>query len=127
MAQRLKRNGIPVQEFTFSPASVGKLAVTLLQLIREHALALPDDRDLLDELRNVRLRESSPGVLRLDHDRHRHDDRAVALALAASWLAEHSGARPARTWSSFKIRQQKRPLSARGHRDLDVPLGGALR
>ena len=42
-----------------------------LQLIREHALALPDDPDLLDELRNVRLREASPGVFRLDHDRGR--------------------------------------------------------
>jgi phage FluMu gp28-like protein len=88
LAQRLKRKGITVEEFTFSPASVAKLASILLQLIREHAVALPDDADLLGELRNLRLRESSPGVFRLDHDRHGHDDRAVALALAASWLVE---------------------------------------
>jgi phage FluMu gp28-like protein len=48
--------------------------------------ALPDDEELLDELANVRLRESAPGVYRMDHDPDRHDDRAVALALAAHHL-----------------------------------------
>ncbi len=104
MMQRLKRTGLSVQEFTFSAGSVGKLASVLLQLIREHALSLPDDADLLDELRNVRLRESSPGVYRLDHDRNRHDDRAVALALAASALVERGSARPLRTASAVRDR-----------------------
>jgi hypothetical protein len=49
-------------------------------------LRLPDDPELLDELANVRLRESSPGVLRMDHDAGRHDDRAIALALASHRL-----------------------------------------
>jgi hypothetical protein len=31
--------------------------------------------------------QTSPGVLRLDHDPDRHDDRAVAVALAAHELA----------------------------------------
>jgi phage terminase large subunit-like protein len=90
MAQRLKKTGISVDEFTFGPASVGKLATLMLQLIGEHTLALPDDEDLLDELRNVRVKESSPGVFRMDHDRGRHDDRVISLALAASWLVEHA-------------------------------------
>jgi phage terminase large subunit-like protein len=99
MMQGLKRAGLRVQEFSFGPTSVGKLATTLLNLIRERTLALPEDPELLDELRNVRLRESSPGVFRLDHDRNRHDDRAVALALAASYLVERPASRPARvTW-----------------------------
>jgi hypothetical protein len=34
----------------------------------------------------VRLRETSPGVLRMDHDSGRHDDRAIALALACHRL-----------------------------------------
>jgi hypothetical protein len=102
LTQRLKRAGITVEEFTFSASSVGKLATVLLQLIRERALALPDDDELLDELRNLRVRETSPGVYRLDHDRDRHDDRGVALALAASRLVERAGARPARVLSSFK-------------------------
>jgi hypothetical protein len=61
---------------------------TLHLLLRDHRLALPDDRELLDELLTVRLRESSPGVYRLDHDSGNHDDRAVSLGLAALALTE---------------------------------------
>jgi len=57
-------------------------------LLRNRLFALPDDEVLLDELRNVRLPETSPGVLRMDHDPGRHDDRAIALALAASGVLE---------------------------------------
>jgi hypothetical protein len=45
-------------------------------------------RRVADELRNVRLRETTPGVVRIDHDPDRHDDRAIALALAASKLLD---------------------------------------
>jgi phage terminase large subunit-like protein len=82
-AQRLQERGIRVEEFTFSSASVGRLASTLHLLLRDRALALPDDPELLDELANVRLRETSPGVLRMDHDPDKHDDRAITLAMAA--------------------------------------------
>lgn len=86
MAQRLRDRGVRVHEFTFSSASVGRLASTLYQLLSNRALMLPDDRELLDELANVRLRETSPGVLRMDHDSGQHDDRAIALSLAATHL-----------------------------------------
>ena len=59
----------------------------------------------MDELRNVRLKEASPGVFRLDHDRNRHDDRAVALALAASYLVERPATRPGRTYSAVAGRR----------------------
>jgi hypothetical protein len=39
-------------------------------------------------LANVRLRETAPGLFRIEHDPGRHDDRAVSLALVANWLAE---------------------------------------
>ena len=42
--------------------------------------------DLLNELANVRLRETTPGVYRLDHDPDQYDDRAIALGLAANQL-----------------------------------------
>ena len=45
---------------------------------------------------NLRLRETSPGVFRLDHDRARYDDRAVALALAAECLVSRPPATPLR-------------------------------
>jgi phage FluMu gp28-like protein len=93
MGQRLAERRVRVREFPFTAQSVGRLAVTLFNAIRERALAIPPDQELIDELCSVRLRETSPGVVRLDHDADRHDDRAVALALAAHALLE----RPTRT------------------------------
>ena len=88
MAERLRARGLFVEEFVFSQQSVGRLALTLHNLIKNHALAIPDDQELIDELANVRLRESAPGVYRMDHDPDKHDDRAIALALAAQWLLQ---------------------------------------
>ena len=86
LAQRLRHRRVRVEEYTFSAASVGRLATTVHLLLREHRLALPPDPKLLDELANVRLRETSPGVYRMDHDPDKHDDQAIALALAANHL-----------------------------------------
>ena len=63
-------------------------------LIRNRALALPDDEELVSELANLRLRETAPGVLRIEHDADKHDDRAIALALAAHRLARNVWAQP---------------------------------
>jgi hypothetical protein len=89
MIQRLKAKGVRIEEFTFSSQSVGHLAVTLHTAIRDRRLALPDDAALLDELSHVQLRETSPGVLRMNHSAGRHDDRAISLALAAQQLISH--------------------------------------
>jgi hypothetical protein len=51
---------VSVRPFTFSSASVGRLAVTLFNLLRDRRLDLPDDGALVDELAHVRLRETSP-------------------------------------------------------------------
>jgi hypothetical protein len=85
--QRLQTRGVSCEEYAFSAQSVGRLASTLTLLIRNRALALPDDEALLDELANLRLRETSPGVFRIEHDPDKHDDMAIALALAAHKLA----------------------------------------
>jgi phage terminase large subunit-like protein len=88
LGQRLSRQGVRVDEYAFGPQSVGRLASTLHLLLKDRRLSLYDDAELLDELANVRLRETSPGVLRMDHDPDKHDDRAIALALAALALVE---------------------------------------
>ena len=88
LAERLRARNVRVREYAFTAQSVGRLASTLFQLLRDRAIRLPDDEELLDELRNVRLRESTPGVLRLDHDAGRHDDRAISVALACQRLLE---------------------------------------
>jgi phage terminase large subunit-like protein len=99
LIERLRRRSVKIDEFPFTSQSVGRIASTLYQVLRERALRLPDDEALLDELRNVRLRETSPGVVRLDHDSGHHDDRAVALALAVHRLVEKGEARgPRGSW-----------------------------
>jgi hypothetical protein len=112
-----------VDEFVFSQQSVGRLALTLHNLIKEHALAIPDDAELIEELSNVRLKETAPGVYRLDHDPDKHDDRAVALALAAQWLLQLPAPVPDTvvefedTWSLqneffYRLEQGEDPFSA---------------
>jgi phage terminase large subunit-like protein len=90
MAQRLRSQGVNVEEFTFSSQSVGRIALVLYRLLRDRAVELPDDEDLLTELARVQLRETAPGVYRLDHAHDEHDDRAVALAMAAQHLVARS-------------------------------------
>jgi hypothetical protein len=86
LAQVLRKRGVRAEAYDFTTASVSRLAGTLLQLIRGRALALPDDPDLILELSRVRVRETSPTQIRLDHDPGEHDDRAIAIALAAERL-----------------------------------------
>lgn len=88
LCQRLRAKGLRVREFVFGAQSVGRLATALHVALRDHRLALFDDEALIDELAHVRLRESSPGVTRMDHDAGRHDDRAIALALAVHRLLD---------------------------------------
>ena len=93
LTQRLRRAGVACSEFTFSTAAISKMALTLYRLLRDERLDLPDDAALIDELSHVVLRETSAGVVRLDHDPSRHDDRAIALALAAHTLLDRPPAR----------------------------------
>jgi phage terminase large subunit-like protein len=86
LIQRLKRQRVRVVEYTFTTPSVGRLALTLHQLLKDRQLRLYPDEELVDELANVRLVETSPGNYKLDHDADKHDDKAISLALAAHHL-----------------------------------------
>lgn len=90
IAQALRASGVSVTEYTFSQQSISRFAMTLYGLLRDRRIGLPDDEALLDELARVRLRETSAGVFRLDHDADAHDDRAIAVALAAQTLVERN-------------------------------------
>jgi hypothetical protein len=90
LGQNLRRAGVTVQEYPFTSQSVGRLAVTLFRLLRDRLLLVPADEDLVDELVNARLRETSPGCYRIDHDPDRHDDRVISLALVVHRLVERS-------------------------------------
>jgi phage terminase large subunit-like protein len=95
MISNLRRRGLKVEPFTFSQATIGRLAVNLYRLLRDRRLALPDDERLLDELARVRLVETAPNVIRLDHASGEHDDQTIALSLAALELAGESQSGPA--------------------------------
>ncbi|HEV2810806.1 MAG TPA: terminase large subunit [Acidimicrobiales bacterium] len=104
MYQRLRSRSIAVEEFVFTPTSASRVAVGLFLAIRDRAVDLPDDPELTDELASVRLVERSPNVWRLDTVAGRHDDRAVALAMAVDWLTSKRATAPVTLHS------------ARGHR-----------
>lgn len=88
LVQRLAGRGVRISEFPFTTQSVGRVAHGLYSLLRSRRIRLPRlDDTLREELLNVRLRESAPGVFRLDHDSGRHDDQAVAIGLVAQDLA----------------------------------------
>ena len=93
LVQRLRAAGIQAKPWAFTAQSVGRLGAGLHVLLRERLLWIPKDEQLINELRRVRLRESSPGVFRLDHASGEHDDMAVCIALAAHVLLERSSAK----------------------------------
>jgi hypothetical protein len=98
MMQTLNEQGVHVLEHTFTADSHARIATSLYNLIRSHNLWIPDDPDLLEELARIRLKESLPGMLRVDHEPGRHDDQAIAIGMAASWLIEK------RPWIGPRIR-----------------------
>jgi hypothetical protein len=121
LAQRLRTAGVRADEFTFSSQSVGRLGRTLFGLIRDGLLDLPDEEALLDELAHVRLRETAPGVVRLDHDADRHDDRAVSLALAAHALVERARPRSGRVSSAAEAVSSHEDRLRQARRWYEVP------
>lgn len=114
MVEQLRRAGVSCKEFVFTSASVGRLATALMQALRGHLIDLPDDKDLRDELLTVRLRESSPNVLRVDHRGGRHDDRVIACAMAALLLTEHGPGQGAAFIQGWKILADRDAREARG-------------
>jgi hypothetical protein len=98
---------------------VGRLAITLYRLLRDHQVALPDDPDLIDELANVKLVETAPSSYRIDHETSAYDDRVISLALAAHRLVT----------TSAKPKVDRRKLAAamaRSTAELWKPSGGTL-
>ncbi len=94
MSQRLREDGLPVEEYAFTEGSIDRLARGLERLFQERRISVPDVPDVLEELGTVILKTTASGRTRIDHHSGRHDDQAVAVALAAHWLMSrpHYGA-----------------------------------
>jgi hypothetical protein len=91
LVEQIRKGGVRCSEFLFTASSVSRLATDLMQALRGRLLLLPSDEALRDEILSVRLRETSPNVLRLDHLSGRHDDRVIAVAMVVRDLVEHGG------------------------------------
>ena len=83
LAQRLSSRGVQCVEYTFSRANKQKLAQTLLSLLNGRNLKLYEPGGLKDELMSLKLVQNADGSWGFDHGPHGHDDRAVAIAMAA--------------------------------------------
>ena len=86
--ERLPDAGLRTKEIHPTQQTNARNATTLYMLITNRMLALYDDEELIDELANLQLVEKGPGLLRFDHESSRHDDRATAIALAATELLD---------------------------------------
>ena len=98
LLQRLRQRGARAEQFNFTSTSVGRVGGALHLALRNRLLWIPRDEDLLSELARVRLRETQPGTVRLDHDSGEHDDRAVAIGIAVAVLLGNITTSAAREW-----------------------------
>lgn len=121
LLQRLRSRGIIAEEFAFSQQSVGRIGSALHLALRNRLIWIPKDDVLLNELSRVRLRETQPGVIRLDHDAGEHDDQAVAIAVACSLLmskGEGQGHAFLRMWKrQIEERETQNPASVQVARE----------
>ena len=92
MSQRLRAQGVPVTEFTFTSETRRKLFGSLLDLIRTGGLRSHPHDDFRRELLGLEVQQTAGGGWRVDHRVGRHDDHVVATALALGAFWDQSGA-----------------------------------
>jgi hypothetical protein len=88
--QAVRARGVTVEEWSYTAGRYGEMASTLFALLRDQRIDLYPEEDLLEELRNVRLQETIPGQVRIQHDPGRHDDACVALGMCVVPLIRRS-------------------------------------
>jgi hypothetical protein len=89
LSQAVQREGVRALEYVFSQANANRLAKGLFVALRDRALVLPDDDELISELQTARLVETGPGVVKMQNPRGSHDDLATAVGMAIVHLTDH--------------------------------------
>jgi hypothetical protein len=79
--RRLARRGIRTSEFVFSSAGANRLAKALFTGLRDRAIELPNDQELISELQTARMIETGPGTVKLQNPAGTQDDVAVATGM----------------------------------------------
>ncbi len=126
LSTNLARSGVRVSEFVFSQAGATRLARTLLVALRDHAMQIPDDPELIAELQSVRLIETGPGTLKLSNPAGTHDDVAVAVGMAAATLLDQPVG-GSRTASPVGRRIDSRPPPRPEDQSIDAQVRRAAR
>ena len=119
--QNLNLRGVRAKEWNFTSTSVGEVATALVQTFRNRQIHVPNHPVLKDELLKVRLRESSPGVTRLDHDKGGHDDQAVTIGMGCRILIGEGGGLGASWMEHMKCIQTERDLNPISEIDTTSP------
>ena len=111
LSQNLAKDSVRVEEFVFSQSGANRLAKALHVALRDHALRLPDDTELLDELRTARIVETGPGLVRMVNAPGTHEDAAVALGMCLVHFLDHPAGLPASLPSSGLAARSLMPWS----------------
>lgn len=83
----LLRKGITCREYVFSSAGANRLARGLYIALRDRALSIPDDPELIAELKTARMIERGPGVVKMENPTGTHDDAATVVGMAVAVLS----------------------------------------
>lgn len=95
LQQRLERQRVRCQEFTFSGGNLTLMASTMLDVFRSHRIKLYPHKALIRDLGRLTIEEKSYGYrLEATSDVDGHADLATALAIALPLAVEKSGCKP---------------------------------
>ena len=92
LTSNLARHGITTHEYVFSTAGANRLARALFVALRDRALSLPDDPELIDGFNSTRMIESTPGTVKLSNPAGHHDDIPTVIGMAVALLSERPDA-----------------------------------
>ncbi|MEM0142441.1 MAG: terminase large subunit [Candidatus Parvarchaeum sp.] len=106
--ERLQDKGLNIKPWEFTTMSVGKVARALTQVFRNHQITVPNIAELKEELLNLRLKDNSAGVTRLDTLPGKHDDQAVCIGMISSILLDLSNGLGAQ-WMTWMEHEQANP------------------
>ena len=90
LVERLRYRGVRAHSRQATQSSNSREVVKLMSLLRDHAIELPADDDLIDEIVNVPVIETAPNMYKLGDERRRgsHHDRTSAIAMGVLALEE---------------------------------------
>jgi len=102
LVQNLARRGVRVAEFVFSQSGANRLAKALYTSLRDRAIEIPDDPELISELQTARLVETGPGTVKLQNPAGTHDDVAVSVGMTVVDLLDRMDGLPA-SWGGLDM------------------------